>query len=306
MGDAITRAVAFDGKVRVYTGVTTEMVEQARQIHDTWPTVTAALGRVLNAAALMAVMGDPENRLTLQVVGDGPVGRILAVADGTGRVKGYVDEPHVDLDLNARGKLDVSGAVGKGQLCVIRDVGLRVLYRGVVELVSGEIGEDIAHYFLTSEQTPSVVAVGVRVAPDGHVLAAGGFIIQVLPGAEEKVISDLEAIIAGIPDVSSWVAAGADSRQMLERLTGGNVDSEPENLPVVLACDCSKERLMGPLISLGPNELETLAADGKEAELVCHFCQTTHCFSPQELLVLAKRAQEPSKANDSRKQDDVI
>ena len=303
MGDAITRAVGFGGMVRVYTGVTTQLVDQAQRIHDTWPTATAAFGRVLTGAALMAAMGDPEDRLTLQVVGDGPVGRILAVADGTGHVKGYVDEPHVDLDLNVRGKLDVGRAVGKGQICVIRDAGLREPYRGVVELVSGEIGEDLANYFLVSEQTPSAVGVGVRVAPDGHVLAAGGFIIQVLPGADDKIISALEAIINSLPDVSAWIAQGADSRRMLEVLLGGEIDSEPEDLPVALACDCKNERLLGALISLGPDELHNLAAEGKDAELVCHFCRTTYYFTPGELSDLAKQAQKPAQQPGSFKQD---
>lgn len=293
MTDQIATALAFDGMVRIYAAVTTQMVETARKIHDTWPTATAAMGRVLTAAALMASMGDPEEKVSLQFLGDGPLGRILAVATGHGFVKGYVDEPHVDLDLNGRGKLDVGGAVGKGKLYVIKDIGLKEPYRGVVELVSGEIAEDIAEYFLTSQQTRTAVALGVMVAPDGCVSAAGGYIVQLLPGADENVILRLEAILSELPEISTLVLEEKTAAGILRRWTGDTLSKATEVITPRWHCDCSRERLIGPLISLGAAELRSLAKED-DTEMICQFCREAYHFDRKELLLLAEQAEKPA------------
>ncbi|HEX2953825.1 MAG TPA: Hsp33 family molecular chaperone HslO [Bacillota bacterium] len=291
MPDQILRALAYDNLVRVYVGTTTSLVEASRAIHDTWPTATAALGRALTAAALMATMRDTEERLTLQIMGGGPVGRIVTVATGTGEVKGYMDEPHVDLELNRLGKLDVSGAVGKeGNLYIIRDIGMREPYRGIVRLVSGEIGEDIAHYFLSSEQTRSAVALGVKVDPTGNVLGAGGYIIQLMPGADEKLAAELEKNLTSVPDISTLVANGENEKAILERLVGDGQPSNLETIPLYLTCHCDREKFIGPLISLGVDELISMAEEVHDTELVCHFCRSTYYFSPEELRAMAKQA----------------
>ena len=291
MSDQIAHAMAYGGQVRIFAAVTSGLVSTAQEIHDTWPTATAALGRTITAAALMSAMGDVEERLTLQILGNGPLGRIVAVANGYGKVKGYVDNPHVHLELNSRGKLDVGNAVGKGQLFVLRDIGLKEPYRGVVDLISGEIGDDIAQYFYSSEQTRSAVALGVRVAPEGTVLGAGGYILQLLPGAGEGIISSLEERVMGIPDLSSLIADGETPKDLLQRLAGESVDLEFTPSTPEFYCDCNRERLIGPLISLGEEELRSLADEEKDAELVCHFCRTVHRFSPDELRSLATKAE---------------
>lgn len=291
MSNRILRCLAYDNQVRFYAAETTGLVEEARKIHDTWPTATAALGRTLTAAALMATMRDPEESLTLQLMGGGPIGRIIAVANGTGEVKGYVDEPHVDLELNSRGKLDVGGAVGSdGNLYIVRDLGLKEPYRGVVRLVSGEVGDDIANYFLSSEQTRSAVALGVKVSPQGEVIAAGGYILQLLPGADDKLAVWLEETLAELGDISSVIASGQSLEGILQRLTLTGNPTPPECIPLSLTCHCSREKYLGPLISLGAAELESLAAEDRDAELVCHFCRTSYYFNPEELLELARQA----------------
>lgn len=292
MSNQMLRCLAYENQVRIYIAETTDMVEQARKIHDTWPTATAALGRTLTAAALMAAIRDPEEVLTLQIMGGGPIGRIIAVATGTGDVKGYADEPHVDLELNARGKLDVGGAVGyDGNLYIIRDQGLKEPYRGIVRLISGEIGEDIANYFLSSEQTHSAVALGVKVNPRGEVIAAGGYILQLLPEAGEGLAEQLERTLSKLGDISSLISSEQPLEEILQRMVPDGHPTVPESIPLRLTCSCNREKFIGPLISLGAQELESLAAEDKDAELLCHFCRSTYYFSPEELRGLAKKAQ---------------
>lgn len=292
MADGIGSILAFDGMVRIYAAVTTDLVEEARKVHDTWPTATAALGRVLTASILMAAMGDPDEKLSLQFLGDGPLGRVMAIASGRGTVKGYVDEPHVDLPLNAQGKLDVGQAVGKeGKLYVIRDLGLKEPYRGVVEMVSGEIAEDIAHYFLSSQQTRTAVALGVLVSPDGHVESAGGYIVQLLPGADDAVVSRLEEILQGLPEISTLVAEEKNTLGILRRWTGQDQSEAVATSTPRWYCDCNRERLIGPLISLGAEELRSLAEEESDTELICHFCRTAYPFDSTELKMLAERAE---------------
>jgi molecular chaperone Hsp33 len=298
MPDQIVRALAYNNLVRVYVGITTSLVEANRRIHDTWPTATAALGRTLTAAALMATMRDTEESLTLQIMGGGPVGRIVAVATGTGEVRGYLDEPHVDLGLNARGKLDVGGAVGQdGNLYIIRDIGMREPYRGIVRLVSGEIGEDIANYFLSSEQTHTAVALGVKVHPNGGVIGAGGYIIQLMPGADERLAIELEDNLGKVPDISTLVTNGEDGEAILERLAGTGHPRILDTIPLQQTCHCNREKFIGPLISLGSAELVALAEQGHDTELVCHFCRSIYYFSPDELRELAAQASDGKKDN---------
>lgn len=279
MNDSLTIATAFEDTVRVYAAGATNLVETARRIHDTWPTATAALGRTLTATLILGVMQDQTDRLTVRIVGDGPLGGILAVSNQRGVVKGYVNQPHVDLDLNSLGKLDVARAVGSGQLFVTKDLGLKEPYQGVVPLVSGEIGEDFAHYFATSEQAPSAVALGVLVAPDGRVQAAGGLIIQMMPGVTEAIIAFLEDKLRVLPTVTAMLEKGLTPPELIRRALGEDVPFKVlETLDIAYACDCSKERFRGPLLSLGPAELEQLFEEDGQVEVRCHFCNTLYQY----------------------------
>lgn len=287
MEDYVVRATAYAGKVRAYAARTTGLVEELRRRHGTWPVATAALGRVATAGAMMGVMMKGDQRLTIQVKGDGPLGDIVVDADASGRVRGYVDHPQVDLPLNDLRKLDVAGAVGKGFLHVIKDLGLREPYRGSVPLVSGELGEDFAYYFAVSEQTPSSVGVGVLIEPPNRVKHAGGFIIQLFPGLSEEDTEQLERAVTGLPSITSLLDRGLTPEGLLETIMPDV--RVLERVPVEFRCRCSREKMEGILTRLGDAELEALCREQGGAEVYCHFCGNTYHFTCSDLKTLMEK-----------------
>ena len=271
MKDQMVRAFAADGMIRAFAASTGNLVEEARAIHNTAPVVTAALGRMLTAGVMMgAMMKNPEDRLTIKIDGAGPMRGVLVTADCSGNVKGYPYENMVILPPNAKGKLDVSGAIGAGILTVISDTGLKEPYVGQVELVSGEIAEDIAYYYASSEQVPSSVGLGVLVNPDSTVNCAGGFIIQLMPGCPEETISRLEECMKGVIGVTDILKERKTAEEMLRGL-------------LALYCNCSRERVSRALMTVGEKELRSMISDGKPVELSCHFCGKSYTFSVKDL-----------------------
>ncbi|NLN07437.1 MAG: Hsp33 family molecular chaperone HslO [Firmicutes bacterium] len=291
MADYIVRAHAADKQVRAFAATTAGLVEEARIIHRTTPVATAALGRLLTAGAMMGRMlkGD-NNLLTLQVTGDGPLGMLLATADAKGNVKGYVSHPEVSVPPKAPGKLDVGGAVGKGMLRVIKDLGLKEPYTGQVELRSGEIAEDLAYYFAVSEQVPSAVALGFLTDTDCSVRQAGGFIIQPLPGCDEHVISTLEEKIAKLEGITGLLVAGLSPEQILEHVLDGFELEILEQITARYHCNCSREKIEQVVLSLGSKEVESMIANNEPVEIHCHFCNTRYVLSVAELERLLSEA----------------
>ena len=291
MKDYIVRAIAADSQIRAFAAVTTETVETARQDHNTSPVATAALGRLLTAGSMMGVMmkGD-KDILTLQVKGDGLIQGITVTADSKGRVKGYVGNPEVIIPANAKGKLDVSGAVGNGFLQVIKDMGLKEPYVGQVALQTGEIAEDLTYYFATSEQVPSSVGLGVLMNKDNTVKCAGGFIVQVMPFIEDEVLNKLEANIQKIQSVTSMLDNGHTPEQMLEQVLEGLDLEITDTMPAQFYCNCSKKRIEKAIISIGKKDIQEMIDEGKEIEVKCHFCNTAYKYTVDELKELLKQA----------------
>lgn len=293
--DQLVRGSSMDGAIRVFSAVTTNLVNDAQRIHHSYPVATAALGRLLTGAAIMGAAGlkNEDDSITIQVKGDGPLGNIVAVTDCHSHVRGYVSNPFVDRPLNSKGKLDVGGAVGKGYLSVVRDLGLKEPYIGQIPLVSGEIAEDLTYYYAKSEQIPSCVALGVLVDTDNSVLAAGGFMIQMMPGATDEMAQRLEKIIDDLPPVTTMIHEGMTAEDIFFRVTEG-FDMLMDNKAVEpkYECKCSKERMEKALISIGKEELQAIIDEQGEAELTCHFCDNKYKFSRQELEELLKRAQK--------------
>ena len=283
MSDGIIRALAYDGQVRVSAVICTDAVETARQCHDAFPTAIAALGRTMASTLLLSWGLKGEGHITLRIFGDGPLGGIIVTGDAEGNVKGYVQEPQTDLPLNSRGKLDVGGAIGTGDLYISKDIGLKEPYTGSVPLVTGESGDDVASYLMTSEQTPSVVSVGVLVNPDYTVAAAGGIILQAMPNCDEAVLDDLEARLQGARPVSTLINEGAGIADIIRNyLPGVEVQLLEEN-PVQWHCNCSRDRISGLLKSIGVEELEDMIENDGETEVTCHFCSTRYHFDRSEL-----------------------
>lgn len=290
----LVRTLAEDGQVAAIACVTTGVVEEARRRHDLYPTTTAALGRLLTAAALLASTLKGQERVMLQVVGDGPVRHLVAEGDATGAVRGYAGNPHAHLPPNAAGKLDVSGIVGRGQLVVVRDLGMKEPYRGTVPLVSGEIAQDVAYYLAKSEQTPSAVALGVLVNPDGSVQAAGGWLIMPLPGAGEKLVESLEQRVQQAPPVTETLARRPGSpRALLASIFGRRRFTVLEERPLRFRCRCSRSRFEAGLVALGAEELVRLAHEQPFTELVCRFCGKVYRTPAERLKRLARKAGEP-------------
>ncbi|MEI3198911.1 MAG: Hsp33 family molecular chaperone HslO [Lachnospiraceae bacterium] len=291
MADYIVRATAAEGQIRAFAATTKEMAETARKAHDCSPVATAALGRLLTAGAMMGVMmkGD-KDVLTLQIKGEGPIGGLTVTADSHGNVKGYAEDPQVMLPANLAGKLDVGGAVGPGILYVIKDLGMKEPYVGQTELQTGEIAEDLTYYFAASEQVPSSVGLGVLMEKNNTVKQAGGFIIQLMPFTDEKVIEALEAKIAQVRPVTAMLDDGMTPEQILEELLGELGLEINETLPAQFHCGCSKERVSKALVSVGAKELQSMIDDGKEIEVNCHFCNTNYSFSVDELKELLKKS----------------
>ena len=291
MADYIVRATAAEGQIRAFAATTKEMAETARKAHDCSPVATAALGRLLTAGAMMGVMmKGGKDVLTLQIKGEGPIGGLTVTADSHGNVKGYAEDPQVMLPANLAGKLDVGGAVGPGILYVIKDLGMKEPYVGQTELQTGEIAEDLTYYFAASEQVPSSVGLGVLMEKNNTVKQAGGFIIQLMPFTDEKVIEALEAKIAQVRPVTAMLDDGMTPEQILEELLGELGLEINETLPAQFHCGCSKERVSKALVSVGAKELQSMIDDGKEIEVNCHFCNTNYSFSVDELKELLKKS----------------
>jgi molecular chaperone Hsp33 len=277
------RAVTEDGSVRAMAAVTTRAVDQARRRHATAPTATAALGRTLTAAGLLGSTLKDGQTVMVRVLGDGPLGGALAMSDAAGGVRGYVANPDVHLPLTATGKLNVGGAVGRGTLHVTVDVGLRVPYHGSVPLVSGEIGEDLASYLVSSQQVPSVVALGVLVSPDGQVAAAGGLIVQVLPGAGDGVTDYLDARARLIPAVTSMISSGRTPEEIVAEALGELSSQVVARHPVRFRCGCSMAKVRTVLVALGERDMRDLLEERGSVEVRCNFCGRRFEFGPAEV-----------------------
>ena len=285
MSDQIVRAMSADGFVKASVITSKEICERARQIHKTLPTATAALGRVLTACSMMGNLQKADDgSLTLQIKGGGPLGTLLATSDSTGNVRGYVQHPQVALMEKYRGKLDVGAAVGTdGMLTVIRDLNLKEPYVGSVELVSGEIAEDVTAYFAQSEQTPTACALGVLVDTDQSVRTAGGYLIQLLPGAPDDVIDRVERGVQSAGAVTGLLDEGLDAEALLRRVLPDFELEILETTPVEYRCYCTRERVESTLLSLGREELTAMADSGESAHVECQFCDADYTFSPAEI-----------------------
>lgn len=291
MSDYIIRATAAEGQIRAFAATTKEMVEYAREAHNTSPVATAALGRLLTAGAMMGVMmkGD-KDILTIKIEGDGPIGGLTVTADSKGNVKGYAVNPEVLLPPNEKGKLDVGGALGIGVLSVIKDIGLKEPYVGQTILVTSEIAEDLTYYFATSEQTPSSVALGVLMNRENTVRQAGGFILQMMPGASEEVIAALENKLNEITSITALLDEGMTPEQVLEHILGDFGMEILDKIPTQFACNCTRDRIEKALISVGKTELQAMIDDGKTIEVNCHFCNKHYPVAVDELKNLLEQA----------------
>lgn len=284
MEDYLVRAIVANGQVRAFAAYTKNTVETARQAHNTSPVVTAGLGRLLTAGAMMgSMMKGDRDVLTIKAEGSGPVGHYLVTADSKGNVKGYAANPNVILPANAAGKLDVGGSLGVGLLTVIKDLGLKEPYTGTCELVSGEIAEDLTYYFASSEQTPSSVGLGVLMTKDNTVNVAGGFIIQLMPDATEETISIVEEKISTIKSVTSMLENGLDPEGIINLILGGLDPEILDKMPVRFYCNCSKERVSKALIAIGRKELDNIIEENEPIEVKCHFCNKAYNFTVDEL-----------------------
>ncbi len=292
MSDYIVNAITSNGAIRVVAADTTELCNRAQEIHKMSATAAATLGRAVTAAAIMgSMLKSTDDAITLQLNGGGPIGRVIAVADGKANVKGYVDNPLVDLPLNEKGKLDVGGAVGtNGMLSIIRDLGLKEPYVGQVPLVNGEIAEDLTQYYATSEQLPTAVALGVLVDVDYTIKAAGGFILQVLPGAYDEDIDNVEKTVQSISSVTEMLSNGKKPEDIVEQLLADYEIEYFDNMETAYKCDCSRERTDRALISIGKEELTKLIEEDGKAEITCHFCDNVYNYTKEELEALLESA----------------
>lgn len=291
MSDYMIRATAAEGQIRAFAATTRELVEFARAAHNTSPVATAALGRLLTAGAMMgAMMKGEKDLLTIKIQGSGPIEGLTVTADSRGNVKGYAYNPQVMLPPNAKGKLDVGGALGIGVLSIIRDIGLKEPYVGQTELVTGEIAEDLTYYFATSEQTPSSVALGVLMNKDNTVRQAGGFLLQLLPGASEEVISGLEKKLAELTSITALLDEGRTPEMILEYVLGEFGLEILDRIPAAFSCNCSKARIEKALVSVGKQELQEMIDEGKTIEVNCHFCNKHYLVTVEELKTLLEQA----------------
>ncbi len=287
MKDHLIIATAAESRVRIYAAVTTQLVEKAREIHDTWPTATAAFGRVLTGTLIMGAMSDDLKALTVQFAGSGAMGRVLAVSNLRGTVKGCLDNWHVDLELNLRGKFDVAGAIGnEGKLTVIKDLGLKEPYQGVVPIQTGEVAEDLAYYFTNSEQIPTAVSLGVLVAPDTKVKAAGGLIVQLMPGYTLELATSLEHKMRTLPSITQSVLAGNGPLHLVREVAKELPELKIlEEMLISYQCDCSYERFRGPLVSLGRDEIRKIVREHGSVEVKCHFCNQYYHYHEGNIFI---------------------
>lgn len=288
MTDYIVRATAANTQIRAFAATTTELVEEARQRHNTSPTATAALGRLLTGGVMMgSMMKNPEDMLTLKIQCTGPIGGLTVTADSQGNVKGYVNQPEVLLPPK-NGKLDVGGALGSGFLNVIKDMGLKEPYSGQTALQTGEIAEDLTYYFATSEQVPSSVGLGVLMEKDNTVRCAGGFIVQVMPFIEDEVLNKLESNIQKLLSVTAMLDDGNTPEGMLRHVLEGLDVEITDTLPTRFFCNCSKERIEKAIISIGEKDIQSMIDEGEDIEVKCHFCSSAYKYTVDELKALLK------------------
>lgn len=289
MSDYIIRGTAANDQVRFFAATTREMVETARSIHNTSPVATAALGRLLTAGAMMGSMSKSETDLTtLQIKCSGPIEGLIITADGAANVKGYVTNPNVILPVNSKGKLDVAKALDLGVLSVIKDIGLKEPYIGQTHLVSGEIAEDLTYYFATSEQVPSSVALGVLMEKNNTVKQAGGFIIQLMPFADEELITALEERLKEFTSITSLLDQGMTPEEMIQHLFEGYDVNIMSTIPTAYRCDCSKDRVYEAVMSIGKKDIEEMIAENKPIEVNCHFCGKNYTFDVEDLKSMLK------------------
>jgi len=288
MKDYLIKAYGFNGTVRIYTAVTTNLVAHAQEIHDLWPTSAAALGRLLTNSIIMGAMYSENQELTIRVVGDGPIGEMVATTTSHGEVRGYVSNPHVFLQYNS-GKLNVGQAVGNGFIHVTKDLKIRNLFTSSSEIQTGEIAEDFAYYFTVSEQIPSAVGLGVLVNDDNKILSSGGFILQVMPGCKEETIEKIENTIKNLMPVSEMVKKGYTPEDIMNEITNSNYQFL-QKLDLNYYCTCSREKFEKGLISLGKNQLEEIKDTDGKIETTCHFCNSKYNFDKKDLENLIKEA----------------
>lgn len=284
MNDYLVRALAFEGSVRAFAVRTTDTVGEGQRRHGTWPTASAALGRSMTAALMMGAMLKGEDKITVKVEGNGPTGPIIIDSNAKGEVRGYVTNPQIHFDLNEHGKLDVRRAVGtEGSLTIVKDLGMKDFFTGQVPIVSGEIAEDFTYYFAVSEQVPSSVGLGVLVNPDNSILAAGGFIIQLMPGADDETITVIEEHLANMEPVSKLIERGLTPEELLFEILGKENVQILNSTPVSFECNCSKDRFGKAIITLGENEIREMIEEDGGAEAHCHFCMEKYNYSVDEL-----------------------
>ena len=291
MTDHILRATAANGQIRAFAAYSRQLTNHAAAIHNTTPVASAALGRLLTAASIMGLMsGNDKDLITISIKGDGSLGGVLATSDGRGRVKGYVHNPAADVSPKPNGKLNVSGVIGQGFITVTKDLGLKEPYVGKLELISGEIAEDVAGYFLFSEQTPSVLSLGVLVETDHSIAAAGGFLLQLMPGYDENLIDQLEAKMAGFPAITELYNNGKTPADVLDMLLADFGYEITDNHPIEYHCNCDKQRVVGAIVSLGAKELTQIIQEDGKAEVSCHFCNDQYLFDKDELTTILAAA----------------
>lgn len=292
MSDILVRGQSTDGAVRIFVAVTTELAEKARTVHGASPVAAAALGRTLTAAAIMGQnLKNDTDSITIQFMGDGPIGNVVAVTDNKSHVRGYVSNPYVDLPLNEKGKLDVGGAVGGGQLNVISDLGMKEPYSGQVPIISGEIAEDLTYYYAKSEQIPTAISLGVLVDTDCSVKCAGGFMIQLMPGATEEIAGIIEDKMKIVPPVTKMLEDGMTAEDILFAVTDGfSMIMQNESVKPEYKCTCSRERMKNAVISVGKKEIRDIIDEDGKCEVECRFCNNKYVFERDELEEMHERA----------------
>ncbi|WP_273341160.1 Hsp33 family molecular chaperone HslO [Alloiococcus otitis] len=293
MADKLLKALAYNDEIRIYVADATDMVAEAQRRHDTWNTATAALGRAMIGTSLLAAGEKGDVFLTVRIEGNGPAGYLLVDGNAKGDIKAYIQNPHVSLPLNDKGKLDVKGAIGDhGSLTVTKDIGMREPFVGQVPLISGELGEDFTFYLANSEQIASSVGLSVLVDTDDTVRTAGGFMIQVLPGASPQTIDQLEATIQGLPLISKMMDKGKSPEELLSILAGHDNYRIVDEMDIQFKCNCSKERFANSLVSLGEEDIKEMIEEDGGAEAVCHFCRQSYQFSKEDLEEILEEMQD--------------
>ena len=292
MADSLIKALAYNDEVRIYVINGTQMVEEARKLHDSWSVATAALGRsIIGTTLIGATLKNEQDKLTMRLQANGPIEAIIVDTNMHGETKAYIKNPHVSLDLNEQGKLDVKGALGtEGSLSITKDLGLKQPFTGQINLVSGELAEDFTYYMAVSEQTPSSFGLSVLINPDETVQIAGGFMIQVLPDVSEETLDKIEEMLKNLPQVSNFLNETDSLESLLEQLAGKDNYRILEEMPVTFKCDCSKERFADAIISLGKQEIQDMIDEDNGAEAVCHFCRRTYNYNVEELEALKAEA----------------